>query len=261
MSVTFSFNRAATHTLAAILAAMILFPSVGCKSTPKLVWKDKDQQPSAMPGANKDKPQPEIRLVEGKKEKPTPRMLVDFGYVQASMNNHNEAANLFQRALKLNKKEADAYVGLAKVKMAQGHPDQAIETLEEGLKRCPKSAAIWNEIGIARSQIKQMPQAIEAIAKAHELEPDSNLYLANLGGMLVVQGDTEKAYKCFSKFMSSADAHVRIGEILGGQGRISEATAQFRAAVEAEPNHPRAGTLLAQSANPTLQQVDYKTSR
>ncbi|MBY0587219.1 tetratricopeptide repeat protein, partial [bacterium] len=181
--------------------------------------------------------------------------------VQISMNNSNEAANLFQRAMKLDKKNPDAYVGLAKVKMAQGHPDQAVETLEEGLKKIPKSGALWNELGIARTQMKQLPEAVTALEKAHQFDPESTLYLGNLGSVLIVQGDTQNAYKCFSKFMSSADAHVRIGEVLGGQGKLSEAREHFRSAVEAEPNHPRAGMLLVQSTKESVQPVDYRTSR
>jgi tetratricopeptide (TPR) repeat protein len=234
---------------------------VGCQSGSRLVWRKDNEAPPVLPAANKDKPEVPLKIVEGKKEKPTPKMLVDFGYVQASMNNHGEAMSLFERALKLDKKNEAAYVGLAKVKMQMGHPDQAIELLGGALKKCPKSAAIHNEIGIAHAKMSQNDQAIQSLEKAVELDPDSDLYRQNLAGILVVQGETEKAYKYYSRMMSAADAHVRIGEILGGQGRLSEGKEHLRAAIEAEPNHERAIALMAQMNKPELQQVDYRSPR
>jgi tetratricopeptide (TPR) repeat protein len=244
-----------------IVGMLIGTLSVGCQSGPKLVWRKGNETPPVLPAGNKDKPEIPLKIVEGKKEKPTPKMLVDFGYVQASMNNHGEAMSLFERALKLDKKNEAAYVGLAKVKMQMGHPDQAIELLGDALKKCPKSGAIYNEIGIARAQLKQNDEAVQALEKAVELDPESDLYRQNLAGILVVRGETEKAYKYYSRMMSAADAHVRIGEILGGQGRLSEGKEHLRAAIEAEPNHSRAIALMAQMNKPELQQVDYQSSR
>jgi tetratricopeptide (TPR) repeat protein len=234
---------------------------IGCKGVPKLVWQDRNQTPAVLPAGNKDKPEVPLRIVDGKKEKPTAKMLVDFGYVQLSMDNATEAQNLFERALKLDKKNEGAFVGLAKAKLVMGHPDQAVEILEAGLKRCPKSAPLWNEIGIAQTHLKQMDRAAEALEKAHQLDPDSDLYVSNLAGVLTVRGETEKAYKYYSQIMSAADAHVRIGEILGGQGRLPDSREHFRQAIEAEPNHPRAVALLAQTNKPELQQVDYRARR
>ena len=193
-------------------------------------------------------------------EKPTAKMLIDFGYVRSSMGQYPEAAGLFERAIKLEPRNVDARVGLAKVKMKLGHPDQAVAMLQEGLAKLPKAAPLWNEIGIAYAKQEQYPEAIEALEKAHKFDPSSELYRTNLAGVLVVMGEEHKAYKLYAQTMSEADARVQIARILGGMGKTESCRKQIDAAIRSDPTNKYAHQ-LADEFDPQFQQAGYSVPR
>jgi Flp pilus assembly protein TadD len=192
--------------------------------------------------------------------KPTAKMLCDFGQVRASMGLYGDAGSLFERAIKAEPKNVNAWVGLAKVKMELGHPDQAIEKLQEGLVRLPKSAALWNELGIAYTKQEKYDEALGALEKACKFDGESNLYRANLAGVLVVRGEEQKAYKLYSQTMSEADARVQIARILGGQGKMTACQKQIELAIKADPTNEYAHH-LADEIDPKFQPAGYNAPR
>lgn len=232
---------------------------VGCKGMPRLTWKS-DEFPAVLPGSKgqiAESAPPKIE--EAKEEPPSPKMLIDFAYVQMSVAHYMEAADLFERAVRLDPKSTAGYVGLAKAKVAMGHPDQAIALMKEGLKKNPKSAALWNEIAIAEATRKRFPDAVQALEKARKLDPDTNLYATNLASIHAVSGNLDQAYKLYASVMSEADSRFEMARILGAQGKTGDCQKQLELAVEAEPTHIAAQQML-QSLRlpPDLQKVGFQ---
>ena len=81
-----------------------------------------------------------------------------------------------------------AAVGLARLHGAAGEHDPAIGVLEKSLKASPKSAALWHELGMARSRKKDWTGALDALAKADELESDNRQYATYHGFALARVG-------------------------------------------------------------------------
>jgi Flp pilus assembly protein TadD len=244
-----------------ILGTLLLFGAAtlcGCKSLPTVTWK-KEKTNKEKQEAMAEIPPPEEtkNLIP---EKPTAKMMVDFAHVRASMGEYSDAGNLFEKAIKAEPKNVDARVGLAKIKMQLGHPDQAVEKLQEGIARMPKAAPLWNELGIAYTKMEKYPEAIEALEKAIKFEPDTDLYRQNLAGVLVVTGEVNKAYKLYSQEMSEADARVQIARILGGQGKMAECRKQIDAAIKADPTNEYAHH-LSDEIDPQFLPAGYSAPR
>lgn len=221
-------------------------------------WLSKKSTPN--PGENTLVDEESLKISHPKHESPNARMLVDFGNLRASMKQHAQAADLFGRAIKNDPKCVDAYVGLAKVKMSMGHPDQAITALKEGLKAQPKSAPLWNEMGIAYTKMQKWPEAIAAMEKAIKYDPQEDLYQSNLAGVLTVCGKVDRAFRMYSEQMTAADAHTQIARILGGQGKMAECQWHLDKALSEDPSHAMARTLRSRlSEAPALQAVGYET--
>ncbi len=92
--------------------------------------------------------------------------------------------------------------------------DQAIATLNQALKEEPKSAAVYNLLGMAyrfkynqvrNQELKQ--QEIAAFKKAIEIDPNYWVALINLGATYYYQGEKAKAAPLFKKALALNPQH------------------------------------------------------
>jgi tetratricopeptide (TPR) repeat protein len=80
-------------------------------------------------------------------------------------------------ALRLAPKIPGPYVNLADVQRAEEREDAARATLRLGLKVAPDSAAIWHALGLALVRDHRPVEALEALKKAAELEPNNRRFV------------------------------------------------------------------------------------
>lgn len=92
--------------------------------------------------------------------------------------------------------------------------DEAIATLNQALKEEPKSAIVYNLLGMAyrfkynqvrNQELKQ--QEIAAFQKALEIDPDYWVALINLGTTYYYQGEKAKAAPLFKKALALYPKH------------------------------------------------------
>ncbi|MFW6112784.1 MAG: tetratricopeptide repeat protein [Thermodesulfobacteriota bacterium] len=98
--------------------------------------------------------------------------------------------------------------------------DQAIATFKKALKEEPKSAALYNLLGMAyrfkynqvrNQELKQ--QEIEAFKKAIEIDSNYWVALINLGATYYHQGDKAKAAPLFEKALAINPDHPQKAEL------------------------------------------------
>jgi Tfp pilus assembly protein PilF len=81
---------------------------------------------------------------------PTPEISArNLGQAYFEDKNYAEAANWFRSSLNRNKAYPDAYLGLGDAFQALGRPEDAITTLETGVREAPTSAAVLVALGEA----------------------------------------------------------------------------------------------------------------
>ncbi len=78
----------------------------------------------------------------------------------------------------------------------------------------PKNASAWGYQGVALQRLKRYPEALEALERADQLDPNNYAYLSNLGALYLFKRDFEKA-----------EESLRRGAELAGQ---SQAEANYR---------------------------------
>jgi tetratricopeptide (TPR) repeat protein len=110
--------------------------------------------------------------------------LNNLGTVLEKQRDHAQAEAAFLKSLKINSDDAEAYINLGHVLYEEGKYGAAIERLEQGLQRFPRSAVAHFFLGSAYLRLGNLEKAEPNLKTASTLDPDrmapAHLQLANL---------------------------------------------------------------------------------
>jgi tetratricopeptide (TPR) repeat protein/serine/threonine protein kinase len=204
---------------------------------------------------------------------------VNLGLVLAGEGEPDEAIAAYRTAIDLNPQDAKAFSGMGAVLVSQGKPDEAIaawrRSLElkpgnavlhgnigavlsnmgdyEGAIECyraaielaPNNAGVQGNLGIALTRVGKAGEAVTAFRRAIELNPNDPEFHSNLGVVLSDQlGDYEAAAECYRTAIrldpEKPLAHSNLGTALSRLGRLDEALAAHRKALDLDPKLGRA---------------------
>ncbi len=159
-----------------------------------------------------------------------------LGIVLDDQGKHDEAIAQYQKAIKLDPKNALAYNNWGSVLDEQKKYDEAIVQYQKAIELNPKLASAYLNWGNALSEQKKYDEAIAQYQKAVELDPkDADAY-NNLGNVLMEQKRYGDAVAKFRKAIeldpTFADAYNGWGVALKAQGKYDEAEAKFQKARE-----------------------------
>lgn len=231
-------------------AALTVLPFLGCETLSKRA--DKDSPITATPVEEKP-----ITLEKEKKEDPDARMLLDFGLVAFHTGQHDRAIKNFELAIKKDKHLVDAYIGLSKTYVAIDKPEKALEAIEKGLKRDRNAAALWNERGFILTRRNDYEGAATALSRALEIDPNNELYLSNMAGVLAVKGQIDESLALYSRVMPPSEARYIVAGVLHSQGRLAESKALLDQVIAENPRHDRAQAALRKMTSPDIQQASH----
>ena len=138
----------------------------------------------------------------------------------------------------------------------QDRIDEGIEMARRALEMKPLQSWSYYNLALGFDKKERPRPAIKYYSKALEIDPklSTNAY-RQLATALLSVGQEGKAIEVLRKgikvFPQSADLHCGLGIFLKEQGKISEATAEFRAALSVDPDY-----LLARQALMALERQD-----
>ncbi|MEW6741272.1 MAG: tetratricopeptide repeat protein [Planctomycetota bacterium] len=180
------------------------------------------------------------------------------GKVHRERGELQEAAADFDQALKLDPKYADAVCGLGWVRLDRGELEQARGRFTEA-ERLGASPEALIGLGAVATREGHLPEAIDRLAQAVQIEPSSVLACCLLGQAELEAGDLEGALAAFSRAKRSdsmawqaAAGLARVHERLG---RPDEAETQYRTVLEINPGNVEASEFLAVRA---IEKENYK---
>jgi tetratricopeptide (TPR) repeat protein len=188
------------------------------------------------------------KIVKAKPEKPTAKALVDFAHVQMSVGGFENSEKMLRRAIKTDKKYAPAYCALSQLYMAQNRTEKSLEVLTKVPKGLESSPLILNEKAIIHCKLKNYDEAEELLRLALDEDPENEMYLMNLAGVLAVSGDYDEAYKLYSSKLGPAEARYRIAGVLYEQGKVESSRQQLELAMRVDPKHEKSAAMLVHLA-------------
>ena len=136
----------------------------------------------------------------------------------------------------------------------EGHYDDAIDALREGLALYPHAVELHVGLGYARLAREEYAWARRAFEEARGLDPDHEDALAGLGEVLLKFGERAAALASFERVVSLGfhddhDLMLQIGRALFREGVLDQARRFFEGALGAHPDSADAAACVGYAAH------------
>ncbi len=145
----------------------------------------------------------------------------------------------------------DGYQLLAAIKMQQGYPAEAIETLHTALNHHPQNAACRFMLGSALRALGRRDDAMAQYREALERDPTLAEAHSNMGVLYHDKGDLEPAIACYRAALQYAPGHIaarlNLAAALRALGRTEDALREFETIVTFKPDHAYAELMALHS--------------
>lgn len=165
--------------------------------------------------------------------------LIALGDAERIGGHYDDAARAYERARNLSDR-ADATLGLAKVEVARGNRDRAIELLRTLQTRTP----LWPEVAFELGRLLQGPEALDLLRQAVTLRARWDLAELALGDALLKAGQAAEAEQAATQVIARnprlAEAHTLLGRARQAQGNPAGAEQALSEALTLVPNLPEA---------------------
>jgi cytochrome c-type biogenesis protein CcmH/NrfG len=145
-------------------------------------------------------------------------------------------------------------------------PTVRIAELKSELAQDPKNAAKWTELGNIHYDVKDREDAVNAYARALELQPNDANVITDQGVMYRELGELDKAAANFKRAREVDPKHVQaafnLGVIQAQMGQKEEAIKSFEAVTKLDPTGPggAAARKLIESLKTAPPKADAKTA-
>ncbi len=150
------------------------------------------------------------------------------------------AADLVKAAVALDKKDPVYQRNYGELCRRIGRLDEAIAAGLQASKLMPRNIDAHYNLGLAYTDVKDYPRAIQAYRKALKIDPQHGLSWNNLGSALEQMGDKTAALEAYAKAVAinphHPEAQNNVGAIYSEQGKLDQARASFQAAIDARPD-------------------------
>lgn len=219
------FSRLAQRWVLALLAGgcialiPLLFDRLATFSAPVALWEDailKQREPTAL-------------LVE--------RAWHNRGFAFLHAQRHAEARRDFDRALELNEKDADAYVGRGTLLGRTGDYAAALADLHRAIEVDPRYAEAYAKRCFVKMMLQRPADAAGDCERAVAIDPRHRDAHTNLGVVYAALGRTGDAEASYRRALAidpgNVDANYNYGVLLAVTGRASAARQRLGVACNA----------------------------
>ena len=136
----------------------------------------------------------------------------------------------------------------------EGHYDDAIAALQEGLGLYPHAVELHVGMGYARLAREEYAWGRRAFEEAVALDPNHEDALAGLGEVLLKFGARARAVACFERILSLGfrddhDLMLQLGRALFREGVLGQARRFFEVAISAHPDSAEAAACVGYAAH------------
>ena len=170
--------------------------------------------------------------------------LCRFGLVRMQQQRFADAEGLIRRAIKVDKRSAEAHELLGSALTGLGRLDEAVRSYSKAVAIRPKFPEAQNNLGHALQALGRLDEAIHHYKKAIAVRPDYHEAFNNLGNALHLLERSDEAIihyeKAIALWPDYAEAHWNLGNALRADGRMEDAIASFEKAIAVKPRYHEA---------------------
>ena len=174
--------------------------------------------------------------LQTQKKSPTAKIHVEMARMLGRSGEKGGAEIHYREALKLSPQLLEAQLGYARLLVARGEPQQACGWFERAHQEHPESATACNDLGLCYAECDRALDALAAMQRAIDLQPEEMRYRNNLARLLVAENQTEEALLALLAVHPPAVAHYNAGYLLEAHGKRVAAAAHFKKAASLDPS-------------------------
>lgn len=156
----------------------------------------------------------------------------------------DQARILYQEALKLDEKNAEALGGLIRVYVHLDDLAKAREVIARGQHFYPKDPTFWIESARVHNRKKEFADAVKDLNKAVEFDPENRRAQTQLGLTLARLGKYDQALPPLTRSLGAAAAHYTIARMMIHLNQDAAARPHLEQTLALNPNHQGARELL-----------------
>mgnify|MGYP000067034542 CR=1 FL=1 len=139
--------------------------------------------------------------------------MANIGVVVLEMNQPNEAAKSFMKAIAIEPYFEAAYINLADIYRAQKKPFQVNSVLLKGIKNNPKSASLHYSYGLYFVRQKKLSEVISLFEKAMVLMPDNPQYAYTFVLAIDGEGKSQQAITKLKALIGNYQNNAQLKEL------------------------------------------------
>ncbi|MBN2372423.1 tetratricopeptide repeat protein [bacterium] len=166
-----------------------------------------------------------------------------LGLIQYLRGEWDQALTAFKTSLDLFE-YAEVYYNISLVYQKKGMNGDAVKAIKKAIELDPDYAEAWNQLGNLYMESGDIQGAAEQFEKAIDLDPEHVTAHNNLGLIYSRMGQTEDAIKEFHEAArldpNSAEAHNNLGSLYLGKGLYEQARSELEKALEIRPDYKKA---------------------
>ncbi|GDX80591.1 hypothetical protein LBMAG42_24020 [Deltaproteobacteria bacterium] len=157
----------------------------------------------------------------------------------------HDAERLLLATVKKNPRTAEAWAQLGVLQADMGQVPAAVESLKKAARLDPKNPDIQNNYGFVLMAAGRDEDAVDAFRSSLAMDPASIRTRNNLGFVLVRLDRYDEAMESFRAASDEADARYNFAAACESHGDKAAAITNYDAAVRVRPGHPLAVAALS----------------
>jgi Flp pilus assembly protein TadD len=161
------------------------------------------------------------------------------------LGRYPDAIDEYERVIKYSPEWWEAHANLGICHARNGHPEEAEKAFRRGLRECPGSPEIRDELAAhLLAERRDLREALRLSEEAVALGRDEIRHLHTLGEVRLAIGDEAGAAEAYRAMLAldpgDPEAHLEIGLLHEAQGEAREAEEHFVESLKSDPANPRA---------------------
>lgn len=167
---------------------------------------------------------------------------VTLGNIYRETGKYGQAESEFRRAISIDDRNDEAYLGLALTQEAMGDCDAAVQTFLQAIEAQPDYWSNVSQMGAFYFRQGQLQEALACFQKVTELTPENVKVYSNLGAVHLRLGDADKAIEALEQSLAlkpNYRAYSNLAYLYRAEGRLEEAAATFEKALALNPHDHR----------------------